>query len=162
VIMNIEEIKERIKADKEYEKESEDKKVLTLFILNSGRPGANAFKTQLSLRGLVKNFYVCANNHEIMQRQINTPWYMVLYDNEVLDEQAKEALPTFFELGKSFDFISFYKRGKIVGNKFHICPRVFQKHVKLSDEGLLPINFESLNGTPCLNGFVKEFGENVG
>lgn len=129
---------------------------LTLFIKKSNHPASNREKTIKSLESdsfSIKEIVFIDKFENIDYEGIQTDWYMILHDNEALDESLLESIPVLLDdLGKTKCF-AFYKN---VGNeKYSICPRLFRKEIKISTKVLYPRN-EREPIVNILNGFVVE------
>lgn len=128
---------------------------LTLFIKKSNHPSSNKNKTIKSLESnsfSVKEIVFIDKFENIAYEGIQTEWYMILHDNEALDESLLESIPVLLEEPKTKCF-AFYK--SVGEEKYSICPRLFKKEVKISPKCLYPSN-EREPIVNILNGFVVE------
>jgi hypothetical protein len=128
---------------------------LTLFIKKSNHPASDRKKTIKSLESdsfSIKEIVFIDKFENIDYEGIQTDWYMILHDNEALDESLLESIPCLLEESKTKCF-AFYKS---LGNeKFSVCPRLFRKEIKISTKVLYPRN-ELEPIVNILNGFVVE------
>jgi len=141
--------------------------MLTLFILKSGDPNADPKKTLDSFNG-VKNFvshYVYADSLEAINSfEKETDWYCIIYDNEIVDDSLVRV--PFEKDGRTMlycplkihlrnnkaDVLVLFKKQDGVMSK---APRIFRKHVKLSDS-LMPPD-KTLKFDRVLDGWIKSF-----
>lgn len=128
---------------------------LTVFIKRSNHPMADKDKTKKSLEHMyfsVKQFVFIDKFENIDYEGIQTDWYLILYDNEALDKELLEAMPTLLNETRIKAF-SFYKIQE--NKKYSICPRLFRKEIRISPNCLYPVN-EREPIMNVLNGFVVE------
>ena len=125
---------------------------ITAFIKKSNNVIADSLKTIQSLNHkdiILFDIIFIDKLSDIDYGIIKSDWWIVLYDDEMIEFRLLEAMI----LGSNcdrYDVFSFYKRS----NKVTICPRMFRKHVRLEAEYLypvLPVRIEAL-----LDGWVLE------
>lgn len=79
----------------------------------------------------------------------DTDWYMILFDDEWLDDRLVKALPIFME--SDYDYFNLH-RMMVESQRFFINPRLFRKDVILNRSGE-PTDTECV-GTNILDGFI--------
>jgi len=85
---------------------------------------------------------------QLDKMEIKTDWYMFMFDNEMLSEQLKQAIPFF--LLYPYDFYIIYKRVKMGGRaKFFFEPRIFHFDVRRN-------NLEGKKHETILDGWLEE------
>lgn len=122
---------------------------LTVYLVERG---GDAEKTKESLIGL-PNVIIenkakgtpCTGFHKC-----ETDWYMILFDDEVLDQRLVNAIPIFMEA--DYDY---YNLSRIMiteqGQRFFVNPRLFRKDVVLNRHGEPSSDYVSTN---ILDGFI--------
>jgi len=128
---------------------------LTVFIKRSNHPMADLNKTKKSLKHKgfsVKEFVFIDKFENIDYEEISTVWYLVLYDNESLDEGLLESMQILLKELKTKIF-AFYKSCE--KDKYSICPRLFRKEIRINPDCLYPID-KGVQIVNILNGFVIE------
>ena len=131
------------------------KDCLTLFLKASNSPVADSKKTLDSLKHEsfdLKEIVLIDKFKNIVYDKIGTEWYLILHDDEQLDEQLLEAVPVLLNEDR-INVFSFYKKNHL--GEYSICPRLFRKNIKISPLHLFPEN-EREPITNVLNGFVVE------
>jgi len=139
--------------------------MLTLFILKSGSLDADPKKTLDSFNGvknLVGQAALLNSLSEINAAEKQRDWYFVIYDDEIVgdglmrvplekDGQVRTYCPLKVHLRNTQAdvLILFKKKDGVVSQS----PRVFRKHVKLSDT-LLPAD-KTVRFDKVLDGWIK-------
>ena len=127
---------------------------LTAFIVKSGNKEVDPDRTVNSLRCEdIKNLTVIFidNLQGILYGLIESDWWIVLYDDEIVEKRLLDAFLTAC-LHKYWDVFSCYKIDQ--ERKVTICPRLFQQGIRLEKDKLypiLPVKMETL-----LDGWIFE------
>ena len=129
--------------------------MLTLFILKTSEENKSVKETFQSLEGIDHEGCLVKNIEEINNSEKNTDWYLVLYDNEYLSVDLKEAVKNILTMDIPFDALIFLQKD-LVG-KFYQSPRLFKKHVRLKENSLLPED-DSMKMVRILDGWVNQHG----
>ena len=98
---------------------------------------------------IVGSFKKVFTNEEINSSKKKNPYYLVVWDNEIFEEELVCALPLFIQY--DFEMVKFYKKER---EGYSISPRMFKREILLPEEGLLPLNCETLKMETCLNGWI--------
>jgi hypothetical protein len=129
---------------------------LTLFIKRSNSENANSTNTISSFKNpevILKDIIYIDNLLDIDYGRIKTDWWLVLYDDEVIEDRLLEVFP-FIRDQLFFDCFSLYRRN--LEGKITYCPRLFRKEVHTRIDYLYPkeeVKLESL-----LDGWICEQG----
>jgi hypothetical protein len=98
--------------------------------------------------------------HKIDERE--SVWWCFMFDNEEIDENLKESLPSYLS-NEVFDCYQLFKRifepkGKDkVQSKFFLSPRVFRAGIKMQEgHSFMPLNVEQLKSTRVLDGWIRD------
>lgn len=137
--------------------------MLTLYVL-WGTEGGSIERCSSSLQGVIRSTVLVKDIKEInyLNSRIEPPksvwkkqpWYMVLCDNEFIEEGLKEAIPEFLK-SEDKDVFVLMKRGN--DGKVYQCPRIFRTgKVFLREDCLLPARVEEERFCRILNGLVLE------
>ena len=126
---------------------------MNIFILPSGSAQADVIKT-------VKSFDVYNNNftweqvaslQEIIDSELYGNWYMIMYDDEHIDENLAKSIPVY--LLSQFDVMECYRKtGEKTGT---ISPRLFRSHITPQWDSLLPADIQKLKTTRILDGWIQ-------
>ena len=120
--------------------------MLTLFVAKSHARDADVKKAADSFKGLpAKVFHV--EHDDINRVPLFTPWYAVIYDDEVIDEKLQAALVPFMVQVKA-DALVCFKSDRTK------APRLFRSHLRLQPKSLLPAN-PGVKFEYVLNGMFK-------
>ena len=130
--------------------------MLHLFVLKSGSPDADPIKTMLSFDD---HFGVWTKANELPDVQkflpVKTPWYAVVYDDEIIDERMNEALPVYLRDETPADVLVLMKRIFVNGDpQITQSPRIFRREFLIGVDGLMPLD-KSARFQRCLDGWVK-------
>jgi len=124
---------------------------LDLFVLNSERNLNQPFIWEdFSKHHILGDVYLVNNNLQINSTKKYSPYFFLIYDDEMIEEQATVALRSFADA--EYDVVKLYKKEK--DDKISIQPRFFKSSIVLPEFGLLPNNWKELNMETCLNGFL--------
>lgn len=125
--------------------------MLTLFILKSGDPKADSNALLKSFNHMAPDI-VFAGSIKVISDfpDMRTKWYIVMYDNEKLDQNLMEALPVYLEHSKS-DVVVMFKIDE--NDEVTTAPRLFRKDVILRENCLLPRD-KSLKFDRALDGWI--------
>jgi hypothetical protein len=129
--------------------------VLTVFILPTSGPKKSIKRLMDSFGTVSCIFVILASVEAMLEHEINTEWYCFLHDNEWLELELSEALPTFLE-ANIWDYYLVHKKVNIDGQiKFFIAPRIFRNNVRLKLSDLTPTDVY-LSNERILNGWILE------
>lgn len=106
--------------------------MLTLFVAKSHARDADVNAAVRSFKGLPTRVFHVEHN-DINRVPVFTPWYGVIYDDEIIEEPLQAALATFMCQVKADALVCF----KSDSTK---APRLFRSHVRLQNGSLLPAN----------------------
>lgn len=120
--------------------------MLTLFIAKSHARGADAEKAAASFGDLPSKVFHVEHN-EVNGESVFTPWYAVLYDDEVLDEGTAGILRNMCRCSQA-DVIVMFK------NNNTKAPRLFRNWIRLQYGSLLPSN-PNVKFEYAMNGMIK-------
>lgn len=112
---------------------------ITLLVLKSGSPNSDSIRTVKSLKHedvILDEIIFIDKFRDINYRTIGSNWFIILYDDEFLDERLLEAL-SICDNQNNFDVFSCYKIDQ--ERKVSICPRIFKNGVKIEENHLYPI-----------------------
>jgi len=113
---------------------------LTVFILPSGGTKKSLKKLMDSFSGISCIFFILSNAESLLEQEINTEWYCFLYDNEWLEKDLTDFIPTLLKANQ-WDYYLIHKKVKIDGkNRFFIVPRIFREKVKLKANDFTPLD----------------------
>jgi hypothetical protein len=129
---------------------------LTLFIKRSNSENANSTNTISSFKNsevILKDIIYIDNLLDIDYGRIKTDWWLVLYDDEVIEDRLLEVFP-FIQNQWFFDCFSLYRRN-LEGNITY-CPRLFRKEVHTRIDYLYPM--EEVRTETLLDGWICEQG----
>ena len=128
---------------------------LTLFILKTTEENKSLTSTTASVDDLFDQFAVVENINEINGAFKKNDWFLVLYDNECLSVDLKEAVKNILTMDIAFDALIFFQ--KDTDDKLYQSPRLFRKHVRLKENSLLPED-DSMKMVRILDGWVNQHG----
>jgi hypothetical protein len=131
--------------------------MLTLYVLPSEGNATNIIKTAKSVGNVLKQAIPVKCISEI-NSDVETPWYAVLYDNEVADAQLEESFRPFLVF-KGADVLKLYKRIGHGPYVFSIAPRIFRSGIRLRENSLIPENCDGLKFETVLNGWLENIDE---
>ena len=131
--------------------------MLTLYVLPSKGNTTNIIKTAKSVGNVLKQAVPVKCISDI-DPYVVTPWYAVLYDNEIADAQLEESFRPFLVF-KGIDVLKLYKRIGHGPYVFSIAPRIFRSGIKLRENSLMPENCADLKFETILNGWLKNIDE---
>jgi len=124
--------------------------MLTLFILKSGDPNADYEKLINSFDHMTPDVVFVGDIRAInISKKQN--WYIVMYDNEIIDQNLMEALPVYLEHSTS-DVVVLFKRNEL--DEVTTSPRLFRKDVCLREDCLLPDD-KGLKFDRALDGWIE-------
>ena len=128
------------------------------FVIQSGSKYANNQKLVESLVGTGLLSQVTFVQAGVQPHELKTqrPWFAIFFDDEVIDDDLRDALPTFINLNM-FDALCLWKKSGIGPDfKFSKTPRVFRRGVELEPNSLVPKNVASLKFTNVLDGWIRD------
>jgi len=129
---------------------------LTLFIKRSNSENANSENTISSFKNsevILKDVIFIDNLLDIDYGRIKTDWWLVLYDDEIMEDRLLEVFP-FIRDQLFFDCFSLYRRN--LEGKITYCPRLFRKEVHTRIDYLYPL--EEVKLETLLDGWICEQG----
>lgn len=129
---------------------------LTLFIKRSKSENANLGQTINSFKHddiVLKEIIYIDNLFEINYGNIKTEWWMVIYDNEIIDPKLLEVIPFFVKFDVHDTFVLY--RSDLDG-KITYCPRLFKNWITTHKDYLYPTNAKNIE--TILNGWIFEQG----
>jgi hypothetical protein len=127
--------------------------MLTLFVKLTNEPNKSVEKTLNSLSGLYDDVYFIDNMIEINDYRKENSWYLVLYDNEFVNIDLKNAISSILKMEVGLDaviFLEVYPDGTMFQS-----PRMFKKYVILKKDCLMPLSKFS-NLERILDGWIKK------
>jgi len=129
--------------------------MLTLFILQTALPKADAMATFRSLNGLAGYYYIVRNTWEI--NALNKPegWYLVLYDNEIVDKMLQASFKSFM-VAQQFNAYTIMKKVEVPKRVVTQTPRLYRTDIELQENSLLPVEGTELKLTRILDGWILE------
>ena len=127
--------------------------MLTLFVLKSGQETADPDRAIKSWGPLPSRVVHVGSLLELKSTAINTEWYAVIYDNEILEAELQAALAVFFEVSTADVFVVF-QRDDTGENPPQKAPRVFRYDVIIEDNSLMPLEPSQVSFETILNGWV--------
>jgi hypothetical protein len=132
--------------------------MLTLYIITCDKPELHQPKKAIDSFGDIMCIY-CKMTHrnirkEIQDNPIVTDWYGYIFSDEMIDENAKKALPIYLEQG-GFDSLVMMKK-ELNGDKPKItqAPRIFHKSIVLEENIFLPENPDECKFERMLDGWI--------
>lgn len=131
--------------------------MLTLYVLPSKGNATNIIKTAKSVGNVLKQA-VSVKCISDIDPDVDTQWYAVLYDNEIVDDQLSESLSSFLSF-KDIDVLKIYK---LIGHgpyAFSIAPRIFRSGIRLRENSLIPENSDNFKFETILNGWLEKIDE---
>jgi len=125
---------------------------MNIFILPSGSEHADAEKTLNSFFEFELIVYErkASSLQDIVDSEIDD-WYMIIYDDEQIDERLAKAIPVY--LLSQFEVLECYKQ--TTDKTGTLSPRLFRGHIKPQWDTLLPENLQNLKTTKILDGWIK-------
>jgi hypothetical protein len=129
---------------------------LTLIIKRSNSEKANSENTINSFKNsevILKDVIFIDNLLDIDYGRIKTDWWLVLYDDEIMEDRLLEVFP-FIRDQLFFDCFSLYRRN--LEGKITYCPRLFRKEVHTRIDYLYPL--EEVKLETLLDGWICEQG----
>jgi len=129
---------------------------LTLFIKRSNSENANSENTISSFKNsevILKDVIFIDNLLDIDYGRIKTDWWLILYDDEIIEDRLLEVFP-FIRYQLFFDCFSLYRRN--LEGKITYCPRLFRKEVHTRIDYLYPL--EEVKLETLLDGWICEQG----
>lgn len=116
--------------------------MLTLYVLPCDNKDLHKPEQAIkSFGGIVDIYYKMTHRNIRIEKQVNpitSEWYGYIFSDEILDENAKKALPIFLEHG-GFDSLIIMRKELIEGKpKITQAPRIFHELISLKDGTLLP------------------------
>lgn len=129
---------------------------LTLIIKRSKSEKANPDKTIESLNHpevILKDVIYIDNLSDIDYGMIKTDWWLILYDDEVVEDRLVDVFP-FIQDQWMFDCFSLYRHD--LEGKITFCPRLFRKEVQTRTDYLYPR--EEVKMEKLLDGWICEQG----
>lgn len=145
-----------------------------LIILNSGIETADHEKTvesflHVDIKDPITGEYIKTINlidtytfsnpkdlNETIQKAVKERfnWVILMYDNEVLSEGIRQALPVYFKMN-TFDILILYKKTK--ENKTYMIPRVFKSTIEIDGDKMIPKGgYEGIPWETALDGWIKD------
>lgn len=122
--------------------------MLTLFILPSKNGDVRRLVDSFTLESLPIKFVPVDEVAQINGYWKKTPWFGVFYEDEYIEEELAEALPTFFTLG-DYDFLVVFKK---LEDRAQFFPRFYKNDIYLKDD-LTPLQ-QNRKHEKILNGWV--------
>ena len=127
--------------------------MLTLFIKTTNEPNKSLEKTLKSMSGLYDEVYFIDNINKINDYKKEHTWYLVLYDNEFVNADLKEAIDSILKMKVTLDAIIFLEI--YPDDSMFQSPRMFKRYVSLKHDSLMPLdNFSNLER--ILDGWIKK------
>lgn len=126
---------------------------MDIFILPSGSEHADSLKTVKSFEEHDIKFMwkQVRNLQDIIESDLTGNWYMIMYDDEHIDENMAKAIPVY--LLSQFDVLECYK--KTTDKTGTLSPRLFRGNVRPQWDTLLPADIQNLKSTRILDGWIK-------
>lgn len=127
--------------------------MLTLFVKLTNEPNKSVERTLSSLSNLYNEVYFVDDINEINYYEKETDWYLVLYDNEFVSVDLKDAIGNILKMEIDLDaiiFLEIYSDGTMFQS-----PRMFKKNVSLKWNSLMPVDKFS-NLERILDGWIKK------
>ena len=131
---------------------------LEIFILQSGSKFANEERLRDSLPSVglpvrVTSVHAGTSTHQL---ETNCSWFAIFFDDEMIDPELAQALPTFIKVN-IFDALCLWKKSGLNDDfKFSKTPRVFRNGVRLEMNSFVPKNVASLRFTNVLDGWILD------
>jgi len=127
---------------------------LDVFIIPHSCEGRTQEDTIESFGKIPCTFYTdCTTYEDINKHHKDGDWYMVIYDNEYIDEDVQFAIPVFIDC-EDYDCLILHRFK--VNNKHEKSPRIFRKHLKLQPNSLFPAFQEGgIAYETVLDGWIK-------
>ena len=139
---------------------------ITLFVRRSGGVNASCSKTVKSFRHpeiRLSDIVFIDKFSDIDYGMIKSDWWIVIYDNEFIQDRLLEAIVVAGE-SREYDAFVFHKiistfdaASGMIKYSFSVCPRMFRKYVRIESKRLYPsspVRMEAL-----LNGWVMEHND---
>lgn len=127
--------------------------MLTLYIMETHHEDKCVADLYLSLSGLWIERLVVGNVDEINEDKKETPWYLILFDNEKVSPDLKAAISTILETDPHIDAFIFMEKNS--DKRITQSPRMFKSHVKLQPDSFLPVD-DNYVYERILDGWVKK------
>lgn len=139
-----------------YSKTIERKNKMEIFILPSGSYDTDRDKTVNSFTKIPENIDVIIRSAgclaDIVAAEVHSDHYMIIYDNESIDDRAAQAIPAYLQ--SDYEMIDILKKESEDGKEFSFSPRLFKKHIVIQKDTLVPENFKDLKSTKMLDGWI--------
>ena len=122
--------------------------MMTLFVIPLSNK--NTDKTIESFAGIECDVKILDNRN--FNEKANTKWKFFLFNDEILTEELKVAIPIFLKEGTA----DIYKVYKQKGKEITIAPRMFRSEIELKKDSLLPVGkIDNYKFDTILNGFIR-------
>jgi|GEM_PF-4638772 len=140
---------------------------LTLFVLKNDTPAFANVKRLLDsfskVKGVANVVVVNMEDRRLDLIEVETDWWMYMFDNEYLDPAMIRVLSTYLE-SEVYDFFQAYQRiivPEMVDGvekarvKTYLSPRIFRAKVRVQSEHIyIPIDVDNLTVTSILDGWI--------
>ena len=110
--------------------------MLTLYIMKTHHENKCVADLYLSISGLWIDRLVVGTVDEINEDKKDTDWYLILFDNEKVSPDLRNAISTILNVDPKIDVFIFME--KHLDDKFTQSPRMFRKNVRLQPDSFLP------------------------
>lgn len=127
--------------------------MLTLYIMETHHKDKCVADLYLSVSGLWIERLVVGTVDEINEDKKDTDWFLILFDNEKVSPDLRDAISTILEVDPKIDAFIFME--KTLDGKLTQSPRMFRRHVELQKDSFLPVD-NGYKYERILDGWVKK------
>lgn len=132
--------------------------MLTIYVITCDHPEKHKPEKAIKSFGDIISIS-CKMSHrnirkEMQANPIMTDWYGYIFSDEILDKEAKEALPVFLEQSGFGSLILMKKEMHENKPRFTQAPRIFHKSIILKDNTFLPENPDECKFERMLDGWI--------
>ena len=125
---------------------------LTVFVQPNGRSQKYLERLARCFPEIPTDIYFC-NLDRVNDQPKKTPWYMFLYEGEILDKNLVKALPKILTLGTS-PVYNLYKWQRDL--RFFCTCRIYRSYIKLRAGSTLPESYKLLMCNNILDGWLRD------
>jgi len=128
--------------------------MLILFIMQTHHKDKNLQKLCESLNPLVASIVAVGKTWDINNMIKDSDWYLVMFDNEFVSPDLRDAIKIIVETDPDYDYFIFME--KTWEGKVFQSPRMFRRDVRLQRDSFLPED-KTLRCERILDGWIKKW-----